>query len=249
MTESKIRQLKALYREGFPEDSEEYADYFFAEKFCEDNVCYINTDDKIVSAAYVTFKKLSLFGRIIELPFIINVATLKEYRGRGYAREAIFRLIDKLKEYPFVALHPSEHSFYERLGFVTVADIRVYDIASITLKERTADAELLLGIYRDTVSGADIFFHRDIADIEMKLREAELDGGGAYLADGGYVIKGKDVDEVCIRDDALAVPPLRRAGMMARINNLTAALEITGRTGDCPASIFATASSFILDRY
>ncbi len=116
-TKEMIPQVKEIWRQCFG-DEEDYMEFYFTHRFTEENMLVCMEDKKPV--AMTTFLKAYLVIGEGEIPvhYAYTVATLPEYRGRGYAK----MLLEKGKQHfrtPIV-LEPASESliyYYEKLGF------------------------------------------------------------------------------------------------------------------------------------
>ncbi len=116
-TKEMIPQIKEIWHRCFG-DEEDYMEFYFTHRFTEENMLVCTEDKKPV--AMTTFLKAYLVTGEGEIPvhYAYAVATLPEYRGRGYAK----MLLEKGKQHfqtPIV-LEPASESliyYYEKLGF------------------------------------------------------------------------------------------------------------------------------------
>lgn len=113
------RGLFSLYKDAFPYDSDDYANYFISSVPDED-IAIAKRDGKIVSAGYLVPKRASVFGKNITLDYLSAVGTLSELRGRGIVAEVMKSAIEKIytRKGAFVSLNPFNFEYYKRYGFV-----------------------------------------------------------------------------------------------------------------------------------
>lgn len=101
-------------------DEEEYIDFYIQKRMTKDNMLTIWQDGKVVSmASFLPAEYVSKNGERIPVRYVYAVATLPEYRGRGYA-EQILMFAGSLWGEALV-LCPAEESlygYYQRMGFV-----------------------------------------------------------------------------------------------------------------------------------
>ena len=112
------RALMALWKEVFG-DSDEYIDTFFREVYRPGMASVIEENGEIAAAAYAV-----PFGKY---RYIYAVATKPEYRGRGYGKAAMQRVLSYIASKPFgnsnhVSLtcepdNKAAYGLYKRLGF------------------------------------------------------------------------------------------------------------------------------------
>ena len=116
-TKEMIPQIKEIWHRGFG-DEEDYMEFYFTHRFTEENMLVCMEDKKPV--AMTTFLKAYLVTGEGEIPvhYAYAVATLPEYRDRGYAK----MLLEKGKQHFLtpIVLEPASESliyYYEKLGF------------------------------------------------------------------------------------------------------------------------------------
>ena len=136
-------ELKKLHTACFPGD-EAYADYFFDKVGAR---AFLRRDETgVAAAAYVKILSAEIFGTVIQIPFVTGVATRPDAGKRGHCRALLSELESAMAEegYPFVMLHPFNHDFYSRLGYVTINEMKyIYPSpygADYVIKPLTTDA-------------------------------------------------------------------------------------------------------------
>ena len=123
--EEKVLGLKQLWHTCFPEDSVEYVDYWFQHRYQEENALIHWEDGKIVSALHIIRYDIRLCQSTIPCGFIVGVATLPEYRKRGYVRILMQRALQRLKEdgVLLTGLSPFQFDFYRAFGYEAVSEM------------------------------------------------------------------------------------------------------------------------------
>ena len=240
--------LIALYKDGFPEDSDEFVEYFFSNVYDEKNVITRYDGDMLVSAGHIVMKKLKLYNKVVDIPFLVAVATRHELRGKRLVESVMRDALGKLSSYPFVMLYPFKHEYYRKYGFETVANDVKLDFSKIEKKKET-DANVFYRVYREYLSQNDITIYRDIEDIRAKLESFYIDSDESeLLIDGGkcvgYTLRSGDyIDELVMTNniDDLAYSE----GNMARLLDIPQALMLL----DYDASISTTFALNIRDEF
>lgn len=117
-----IDELKKLHKMAFG-DSDEYIDFFFKNRYIPQFSYVEESNNKIISVAYTRFINLFINSKDIKIPFLNGIATHPNFRYQGYSKKVINQALSHLEVhgFPFVLLHPFEHSFYENLGFTTIS--------------------------------------------------------------------------------------------------------------------------------
>ena len=110
---------RELYEKCFPEDSEAFTDYYYQYK-CQDNHILVMEDrEQICSMIHLNPFRMNLYGNICGVHYIVAVATLEEYRRRGYMLELMNRAFHDMYERgePFTFLIPANPDYYYSCGF------------------------------------------------------------------------------------------------------------------------------------
>ena len=106
----------------------------------------LEEDDKIVSLYMVVDRVLSIYPETLRVAGIANVATLPEYRGRGYAKTLFNATLDKLREEGYIvsALFAGygeiAHRIYRKNDYY---DVKGYDYRVCVLDEIHEYAKIL----------------------------------------------------------------------------------------------------------
>lgn len=139
-----IEGLKRLWKVCFPDDGEEFIDYYFAERTRLDYMLAVRSDE-IVSMLHVIPMRFSVRsladGSINSLPvgFIAGVATSPLHRKRGLAnmllREAASD-IARREGYAALILSPENESFYLHAGYRTLSRRAIHTIGAEDFNRR-----------------------------------------------------------------------------------------------------------------
>lgn len=192
--------LKKLYRDGFPEDTDEDIEYFFNKKLVNGKV-FVN--DEVNAVAYVFNKKLRYCNNLYKLPYLVAVSVLSEFRGQGKIKELMYQAIEYADErnLPFIALYPFNHDYYKQYGFVTVDKMQKLKISDKTIMKESDNFQLCVDLYNKYYGEYDVSLIRDITDFTAKVNEEAVIGGKLYeLTENGVTIgyaikKGDDIIE------------------------------------------------------
>lgn len=122
-TPEEQERTKALYREIFPEDTEEFLDFYYKER--PKRILAMEEDGQIIAMLHLNPFLLSFFGKEITASYIYAVATRKEKRRQGIMGELLRYAFQLLKEEgeAFCILIPVSESIYSPYGFRTVAKL------------------------------------------------------------------------------------------------------------------------------
>jgi hypothetical protein len=122
-TPEEQERTKALYREIFPEDTEEFLDFYYKER--PKRILAMEEDGQIIAMLHLNPFLLSFFGKEITASYIYAVATKKEKRRQGIMGELLRYAFQLLKEEGevFCILIPVAESIYSPYGFRTVTKL------------------------------------------------------------------------------------------------------------------------------
>lgn len=122
-TPEEQERTKALYREIFPEDTEEFLDFYYKER--PKRILAMEEEGQIIAMLHLNPFLLSFFGKEITASYIYAVATKKEKRRQGIMGELLRYAFQLLKEEGevFCILIPVAESIYSPYGFRTVTKL------------------------------------------------------------------------------------------------------------------------------
>lgn len=221
LTYREKQQSRKLWEQIFVEDTKEFLDYYYGEKW-KDNVILGSFQDEIlVSMLQLNPYKLCLGNATCISDYIVAVATKEEYRHQGRMTRLLQQSLHKAREQgcPFVFLMPAKEAIYRPFDFVTVYGRKDYRInremleeamsnrqkgmavSSIYIEEITeatsqqkkeaALAELIKYSQSELQKRYQLFAKRDKAYYTRLLKEQCSQQGGIFLA------KFCDTDELC----------------------------------------------------
>jgi hypothetical protein len=178
-------ELKKLYREGFPEDSKDWVEYFFRERIRDAEVFSYSEGGKILSAAYIFTRKLRVLGRETALPFLVAAATLTEFRGKKIFHNVMREIFSRYKNEPFIALYPFKHEYYKKnFGFENfnylpsaAENFPLNEAVLVNFPYQKGLFEVLNGIYSARAEKFDAYVVRGKEYFEKKAAEWRADGG------------------------------------------------------------------------
>lgn len=113
------RELKEIWHDCF-QDSDEYVDFFFQNRFAPENTLVAVIQDRIVGVAYLL--PVTIVTKQGEKPALVGYAigVLKKVRGSGIGTKLLLNILDicNRKNYIFL-LHPANDRlvhFYQKVG-------------------------------------------------------------------------------------------------------------------------------------
>ena len=146
---------RALYIDAFPGEDQAFIDALFAQGFPHHLVA-MGDNGKLVSMLFALPYSIATENGTIDAHYIYGVATNKEYRGKGYAKQLLAEVASRGTPVFLRPMSPSLFSFYESAGFVpfspfstVTGDVLPDDLAKTSgIQRLSKDAYLTL---RDTL--------------------------------------------------------------------------------------------------
>ena len=146
-------RTKPLYREIFPEDTEEFLDFYYRER--PKRILAMEEDGEIIAMLHLNPFLFSFFGKEITASYIYAVATRKDKRKQGIMGELLSYSFQLLKEEgeAFCFLLPVMEKIYTPYGFQTVAKFITDEPETFRESEEKAgkDTKLLLSEKADVL--------------------------------------------------------------------------------------------------
>ena len=146
-------RTKSLYREIFPEDTEEFLDFYYRER--PKRILAMEEDGVVIAMLHLNPFLLSFFGKEITASYIYAVATRKDKRKQGIMGELLSYSFQLLKEEgeAFCFLLPVMEKIYTPYGFQTVAKFITDEPETFRESEEKAgkDTKLLLSEKADVL--------------------------------------------------------------------------------------------------
>lgn len=190
---------RTLFKEGFPEDSDEYVEWFL------DNKEYIVAlNEGHTSVLYLVPKRIRMHGRDLNVTYIVAFSATKSVRGTGAAAEVMNAAInyEREKGTPFIFLSPFNYEYYLQYGFVNIdriltsTDKPEYERVKIT--DCVKGGEIMQIVRRNVGEKYDIAQIGDLDELTKRFNE-EITGGAEFYAlikkDGsiyGYELQARD---------------------------------------------------------
>jgi len=185
-----VSQAKALWKQAF-QDSNAYINHNFTYNIDLTFSLGLFDNSRLASMLFMLPKTLTCCDKEILTFFIAGVATDKEYRMRGLARDLLENARRFLfeKNIPVVFLYPFNHEFYKKLGFHTISWMRrlTFDRpigemdASYRIewynRSRYPDSQMMYMLYDAFALTKKAYFKRSVADFDDMLKAMFVDDG------------------------------------------------------------------------
>lgn len=178
-------EIRKLWLTCFPKEDPRYIDYYFKNIYTPEN-CYVNVvDNKIVSALMRNPHALMFNGRVLQASMIIGVATLPQYRKKGYMKELMNVVLDACEHSELITMIQAEDpAIYEQFGFRTVYRRQDYTIERKDVKRITNFGCAyeptpidLLKVYSAFIRRFNGFYPRDLEYFKRYKKEITAVGG------------------------------------------------------------------------
>ncbi|MEG2506430.1 MAG: GNAT family N-acetyltransferase [Longicatena sp.] len=175
-------EILALWKNAYPNQNEDYLNFYFREIF-DNGVCLTQEqDDRIVSSLEMNRHIIRLQGKQLMANYILGVSTLNDYRRRGHMKDLMNSAIDEASHTSLITLIKGFNpKIYERYGFEVVYYRKTYTIARTYLNKVStarvssgAQASELTTLYQKFTLLFDGYYCRDNAYYTLLLKELAL---------------------------------------------------------------------------
>lgn len=191
------QQTRDLWRTCF-HDSEEFMDVYFEEKYTDEDNLTIRHDGHVVAAMQLIPYRMTFYGSVHRAGYISGLATLPQYRGKGYAsnliHEAHRRLFNQGATLSFLVPDGEDNRhFYEKPqhGSFWTSVYRQElpldvtndgDFSKIEVSEPDEWANELYVFYRRLTSDLPFMVHPSENDFFAALEDADIENGYVLVA-------------------------------------------------------------------
>lgn len=119
LSEGEKERSKALYCEAFPEDSEQFVEYYYSYITKDNRILVLEQEGTVCSMLHLNPYRLSVNGTAVDAYYYVAVATKASCRHQGMMRSLISKsLKDIYREgHPFAYLMPADRAIYEPFDF------------------------------------------------------------------------------------------------------------------------------------
>ena len=194
-----------VYKKTFL-DGEKLNNLVFS-KVKEKDCFAVFSEDKVVSCGFLNVKKLAVGSKVFCVPFLFGLATLNEYKNKGYARKIITDIVNNLKQkkapllllYPF----PVDKSFYENFSFSTFSFASEFALNSLVIKnsviKENVDKKSVYNLYNKVIKNYDFYQYLNKKDFDFYFSKINAFCGktfGLYYKDYLYGFLCFDGDNI-----------------------------------------------------
>lgn len=179
-----------LWKQAFPEDSDSFDQYYFAEKMKDNRVLALTEEGEILSMAHLNPYQVRMGSEVRRVDYIVGVATDQDRRHRGYMRRVLTRMMQDMygEGMPFCFLMPADERIYLPFDFTYIFDqpeFRLKDaggLKEVPVRESGVSLEALGDwMNRWLEERFEVFCVRDRAYVELLLKELASEDGTLTL--------------------------------------------------------------------
>lgn len=188
-TEEQTEEIKKLWITCFPLEDSRYIDFYF-KNYYKPQYAWCNVhDDKIISVVIRTPHAMMFNGRVLRTSMLSGIATLPEYRHKGYMQEVMDVVLDACEHSELITILRTEKpKMYERFGFQMVYNRSIYrlkrsDVKRITIYGCAYEPTPLdlLKVYSAFIKRFNGFYARDL-EYFVKYKQEVIHTGGKIVA-------------------------------------------------------------------
>ena len=123
LTKEERQKTRVLYQTVFSEDSQKFVDFYYEYKIRDNQIYALWEDNQYVSMVHLNPYTMIVNGYEVPSNYIVAVATLKDYRNRGYMRLLLETALRQMAadKMPFTFLMPASESIYTPFDFVWIS--------------------------------------------------------------------------------------------------------------------------------
>lgn len=180
-----LAELRELWKISFPDEDPGFLE-FFAKNRWTPETCYVSREDgRIISTLCRRPHSIMFNGKVLSVSMISGVATLPEFRSRGYMHDLMRTVTDACEHSELLTFLRTENpALYEPFGFRpsfrrTAYRIRRRDLKRVSLFGCAYDVKALdmLKVYSAYIRRFNGFYARDLKDFVDYKKEIIQSGG------------------------------------------------------------------------
>ena len=213
--EEEIDDIKEIWNYCF-NDEESFVNYYFNNKYDNNNTIVACEDKDIVSSLQLNQYKIKLDGKEYETSYVVGVSTFPQVRGRGYMKKIMeYSLNELYKRNQLVSiLMPIDYRLYRKYGYehcydqleysINIEDLKNFNLLGRLYKASEKHIDDLIDINNLFLSDVNGNTVRDKEYYINLFKEVESENGHIYVyKDGsykGYIIYFLNGDSMLVRE-------------------------------------------------
>jgi predicted acetyltransferase len=176
-TEQEVRRMWKICFD----DSDEFMDLYFSEKYQNENTLIYFDKNQAVASLQMLPYSFTFCGKEIPVSYISGVCTLPEYRNRGFANKLLFKAFCLMRErdIPISILIPAEawlYSYYARYCYETVFSSDKYEIPLLKIVQESNDnLDVAYRVFDKLFRKRDFCVQKTKSDFITIIKDAEMD--------------------------------------------------------------------------
>ena len=137
-TEAHTAGMKELWKKCFTQEDPRENEFFFKAEY-KPEYGYVLVEDSKVAAGVCRIPHALMFnGRVLQTSMIVGVATLPEYRNRGYMKQMMETVINACEHSELITLVQAyDPSLYKPYGFEMIYNRSEYVLTRMDVKRIT----------------------------------------------------------------------------------------------------------------
>lgn len=197
-------------------DEEAFVDYYFNNKYKEENTILVEEDGELQSSLQLNQYKIKLNDKIYDTSYVVGVSTYPQARGKGLMKNIMdFSLKDMYNRGQLVSLlMPIDYRLYRKYGYEHCYDQIEYKLDVESLKsfkvngefEKATDKHInaMIDIYNSELSNSNGYVVRDKNYYVNLFKEIRCENGHFYIHKDndfeGYIIYFINGDTLFVRE-------------------------------------------------
>ena len=197
-------------------DEEAFVDYYFNNKYKEENTILVEEDGELQSSLQLNQYKIKLNDKIYDTSYVVGVSTYPQARGKGLMKNIMdFSLTDMYNRGQLVSLlMPIDYRLYRKYGYEHCYDQIEYKLDVESLKsfkvngefEKATDKHInaMIDIYNSELSNSNGYVVRDKNYYVNLFKEIRCENGHFYIHKDndfeGYIIYFINGDTLFVRE-------------------------------------------------
>lgn len=210
-----LENIKDIWNYCF-RDEESFVNYYFNNKYKEENTVVLEEDGKIISSLQLNQYKVNLNNKNYDASYVVGVSTYPQARGKGFMKNIMeFSLNEMYKKNQLVSiLMPIDYRLYKKYGYehcydqieykIDVEELRQFKIEGDFKEAKIENIDSIIDIYNTYLKNSNGFVCRNEEYYQNLFKEVKCENGYFYLhqEDGyeGYIIYFINGDTMFVRE-------------------------------------------------
>ena len=116
------QEIINIWKTSFPDDTPEFVEMYFAQKYKEENTLIYMVENKVVSCLQMLPYEITFYNHICKMSYICGAATLPDYQNKGIMGKLLSKSFLEMKNRGdiFTVLIPQELwliEYYQKYGY------------------------------------------------------------------------------------------------------------------------------------